>query len=65
MGVALRFAHLLSGGVPGILPRTKLKMSKNKLKLKVDDSSRVLIGEGVEKLFDELADLLNLKGKIK
>ena len=65
MGVALRFAHLLSGGIPGILPRTKLKISKTKLKLTVDDASRVLIGEAVEKLFDEMADMLELKGKIK
>ena len=65
MGVALRFAHLLSGGVPGILPRTRLKMSKSKLKLIVDKASHVLIGETVESLFDDLADMLNLKGKIK
>ena len=65
MGVALRFTHLLSGGVPGILPRTRLKMSKSKLKLIVDKASHVLIGETVESLFDDLADMLNLMGKIK
>jgi exopolyphosphatase / guanosine-5'-triphosphate,3'-diphosphate pyrophosphatase len=64
MGIALKFAHLLSGGVPGILPRTTLKMSKSKLKLEVDATSQVLIGDSVEKLFHDLADTLEVTGKI-
>jgi|AP95_1055475.scaffolds.fasta_scaffold09605_2 exopolyphosphatase/guanosine-5'-triphosphate,3'-diphosphate pyrophosphatase len=65
MGVALRLAHMLSGGVPGILPRTTLHISKAKLKLKVDKASRVLIGDAVEKLFYDLADMLEIEGSIK
>jgi exopolyphosphatase/guanosine-5'-triphosphate,3'-diphosphate pyrophosphatase len=65
MGVALRMAHLLSGGVPGILPRTELKMSKSKLKLKVDEASAVLIGSAVEEIFDDLAGTLGVKGEIE
>ena len=65
MGVALRMAHSLSGGVPGILPRTALNMSNSKLILKVDESSRVLIGNSVEKIFHDLADTLDVKGKIE
>ncbi len=65
MGVALRLAHLLSGGVPGILSRTELEMSKSELKLKVDETSRVLIGNAVEKIFYYLADTLEVSGKIE
>ncbi len=65
MGVALRLAHLLSGGVPGILPRTALEVSGSELNLKVDESSRVFIGDAVEKIFYNLAATLELSGKIK
>jgi exopolyphosphatase/guanosine-5'-triphosphate,3'-diphosphate pyrophosphatase len=64
MGMALRLAHLFSGGVPGILSTTGLKLSDSNLKLNVQISSRVLIGDAVERLFYELADILKVKGNI-
>ncbi|HIF58576.1 MAG TPA: Ppx/GppA family phosphatase [Rhodospirillales bacterium] len=65
MGVALRFAHLISGGVPGVLPCVNLKVYDETLRLSVDGSDRDLISESVERLFYELADTLNLLGEIK
>jgi len=65
MGQALRFAHLISGGVPGILTRSTLKLSKSRLELEVDDSSKALIGDAVKKLFLALATTLDVSGDIK
>ena len=48
-----------------ILERVNLKVYDKKLKLSVDGSDRDLISESVERLFYELADTLNLLGKIK
>jgi exopolyphosphatase/guanosine-5'-triphosphate,3'-diphosphate pyrophosphatase len=65
MGKALRFAHLISGGAPGVLPCVSLKIYNKKLELSVDGSNRDLISGSVEKLFYELAKTLGLKGKIQ
>jgi exopolyphosphatase/guanosine-5'-triphosphate,3'-diphosphate pyrophosphatase len=64
MGLALRLAHLLSGGVPGILSKTILKLFDSNLILEVQPKNQVLIGNAVEKLFYELAYTLKKKGKI-
>ena len=65
MGKALRFAHLISGGAPGVLPCVSLKVYNKTLELSVDGSDRDLISGSVEKLFCELAKTLGLKGKIQ
>jgi exopolyphosphatase/guanosine-5'-triphosphate,3'-diphosphate pyrophosphatase len=64
MGMALRFAYLISGGAPGILPCVSLKIYNKNLELRVGRLDRDLISESVEKLFYELADALDLFGKI-
>ena len=65
MGKALRFAHVISGGVPGVLPCLSLKVYKKSLELSVDGSDRDLITRSVEKLFYELAKSLGLMGEIR
>ena len=64
MGMALRFAYLISGGAPGILPYVSLKIYNKNLELRVGRLDRDLISESVEKLFYELADALDLFGEI-
>jgi exopolyphosphatase/guanosine-5'-triphosphate,3'-diphosphate pyrophosphatase len=65
MGMALRFAYLISGGAPEILPSVSLKIYNKNLELRVGRLDRDLVSESVEKLFYELASTLDLFGKIK
>jgi exopolyphosphatase / guanosine-5'-triphosphate,3'-diphosphate pyrophosphatase len=65
MGLALRFAHLISGGVPGILPKTKLRIKDRLLELRVDNDSSALISTSVERLFLNLGSKLKLEGRIE
>ena len=65
MGKALRFAHVISGGAPGVLPCVSLKVYKKSLELSVSESDRDLITGSVEKLFYELAKSLGLTGEIR
>ena len=63
-GVALRLAHTFSGGVPGILRKSRLELANKKLTFHLGEEGQVLLGEAVEKLFHELADTLNVQGEI-
>ncbi len=64
LGLALRLAHTLSGGVPGILPKSHLELTGRKLTLHLGEAGQVLLGEAVEKLFYELAETLGIEGAI-
>jgi exopolyphosphatase/guanosine-5'-triphosphate,3'-diphosphate pyrophosphatase len=65
VGLALRFAHLISGGVSGVLPSVSLKIADEKLVLEVDKADRDLISSSVEKMFYDLSNALGLFGEIK
>ena len=65
MGLALRFAHLISGGVPGILPKTKLRIDDKLIQLIVENDSKSLISLSVKKLFLNLSNELKLEGRIE
>ncbi len=62
---AQRLAYLLSGAMPGLLPRVKLQFDGKKgLRLELPKSLRDLAGERVEKRFAELAMLVGKQTKI-
>ena len=60
-GLALRLAHMLSGGAPGLLPRTRLRRTKTTLVLKLPEEREVFEGDAVERRFRALARSLGLK----
>lgn len=64
VGLALRLAHTLSGGAPGLLPRTRLERDKERLVLELPDESAVFLSEAVERRCKSLARSLGLKAKI-
>ena len=64
IGLALRLAHVLSGGVPDVLPRSKLSLTSNRLTMKLEGDAKELSGEGVQRIFDDLAEQLGVKGEI-
>ena len=64
IGLALRLAHVLSGGVPDVLPRSILTLTSNRLTMKLQGDAKELSGEGVQRIFDDLAEQLGVKGEI-
>lgn len=65
-GLALRLAHTISGGAPGLLAQTKLRVSKDKLFLSVaDDHRAALVSEAVERRLKTLAKALGKKGRVE
>ena len=65
LGLSLRLAHSLSASLPGVLPKTKLKVGKNKLKLFISPELSDLIAPIIEKRLAILADTLGLEPKVK
>jgi exopolyphosphatase/guanosine-5'-triphosphate,3'-diphosphate pyrophosphatase len=65
LGLALRLAFALSGGAPGVLKRVRLKRDGDQLRLKVPRSLATMIGEAVERRFEDLVEANGGKGKIK
>ena len=62
---ALRLAYLLSGAMPGVLPKIKLSFDgKKALKLTVPKSHADLAGERIERRFEELATLAGRQPEI-
>lgn len=62
---AQRLAYLLSGAMPGVLPKISLHYENGKtLKLAIPPAHRDLIGERVEKRFAELAMLAGKQAEI-
>jgi exopolyphosphatase/guanosine-5'-triphosphate,3'-diphosphate pyrophosphatase len=64
IGLALRLAHTLSGGAPGLLPQTRMKFKDDRLILEVPDDSPVFLSEAVERRLKTLARSMDLKPKI-
>ncbi|MGB0478438.1 MAG: hypothetical protein ACPGJJ_03715, partial [Parvibaculales bacterium] len=65
LGLSLWLAHSLSASLPGVLPKTKLKVGKNKLKLFISPELSDLIAPIIEKRLAILADTLGLEPKVK
>jgi len=61
LGLALRLSHTLSGGTRGILPKTQLIVSDDKIELTIPEELSVLLGVHAKKRLDALA---NCQGKI-
>ena len=64
LGLALRLAHLISGGVPGLLEKTGLSLTKSNLTLGLAPNRKLFHSEAVERLFRDLAKTLDVKPKI-
>lgn len=63
IGQALRLAHTLSGGAPGLLPQTLLKVEKERLMLAVPADNAIFASEAIERRFKQLAESAGLKAK--
>ena len=64
-GLALRLAHVLSGGVPGLLVQTNLKRSTKRIVLDLGKNRKLFKGEAVQKLISHLADVMKVTFLIK
>jgi exopolyphosphatase/guanosine-5'-triphosphate,3'-diphosphate pyrophosphatase len=60
-GLALRLAHTLSGGAPGLLALTRLQVEAGKLVLHLTENSSLFLSEAVERRFRALARSMALK----
>jgi exopolyphosphatase/guanosine-5'-triphosphate,3'-diphosphate pyrophosphatase len=65
LGLALRLAFAISGGAPSILKRVRLERDGDQLRLRVPRSLSTMIGEAVERRFEDLVEASGGKGKIK
>lgn len=65
LGLSFRLAHSLSASLPGMLPHTRLKAGRKKLKLKVDPAHQQIIGPIIEKRLALLAAQLDLRPELK
>lgn len=61
LGLVLRLAHVLTGGTPGLLPRTRLACALGELAMSVPNDEPLYAGEAVEKALDRLARMMGLK----
>ena len=64
IGLALRLAHTLSGGAPGLLAQTRLKVDKDRLILVLPADNAVFLSEAVDRRLKQLAASKGLKAKI-
>ncbi|MDP6805280.1 MAG: Ppx/GppA family phosphatase [Rhodospirillales bacterium] len=60
VGLALRLAFTLSGGVPDLLSRTRLKRKRQQVTLVLPDGGKIFEGEKVERRLRSLARVLGL-----
>ena len=64
LGLSFRLAHALSTSLPGLLPHSRLKVGKRKLRLEIDPSQKALLAPIITKRLDLLAAALRLEAKI-
>jgi exopolyphosphatase/guanosine-5'-triphosphate,3'-diphosphate pyrophosphatase len=64
IGLALRLAHSMSGGAPGLLPQTRLKAQERDLVLELPEDPGVFLSEAVERRFGRLAKTMGLRARI-
>ncbi len=60
LGVALRMAFLLSGGMRGVLERTSLSVKGNRLNLVLPSDGSILAGDAVDRRLRALAEVLEV-----
>jgi exopolyphosphatase/guanosine-5'-triphosphate,3'-diphosphate pyrophosphatase len=65
IGAAIRAAHMLSIGRPGIIDEIPLSYERNKLVLSIPRAYATLDGERLRRRFAALADLLELVGEVR
>ncbi len=65
IGAAVRTAHMLSIGRPGIIDEVGLYYEKDKLVIDLPPQHAVLAGERLRRRLDELAVLLDCKGEVR
>ncbi len=65
VGAAVRTAHMLSIGMPGVIPRTPLTYEGGRLVLTLPRDLAALDGERLRRRFDSLADLLDRKAEVR
>ncbi len=64
-GLALRLAYTLTGGVPGLLKGSSLKLSETKLTLSLTSNHALLVGEAVQRRLDALGRALSRTTELK
>ncbi|CCQ72855.1 Ppx/GppA family phosphatase [Magnetospira sp. QH-2] len=62
VGLALRLGTTLTGGVPGLLPRTSLEFTGTTLILRVPQDDHVFVSEAVSQRLQAVAKSLKVKG---
>ena len=65
IGQALRLAHTLTGGAPGLLPQTLLLRKSSALTLELPRDPLAFLSEAVERRFQRLVKAVGLKGEIR
>lgn len=65
LGAALRTAHMLSIGRPGIIPQTPLSYEDGRLVLSIPPAYAALDGERLRRRFAALAALLDMPGEVR
>jgi exopolyphosphatase/guanosine-5'-triphosphate,3'-diphosphate pyrophosphatase len=65
VGAAVRAAHMLSIGRPGVIPETRLELEKDRLVLLIPKAFAGLNGERLRRRFSTLAQQLDRKSEIR
>jgi exopolyphosphatase/guanosine-5'-triphosphate,3'-diphosphate pyrophosphatase len=65
IGLALRLAYTLTGGVPGLLRGSSLRLTDAKLTLNLMSDNALLLGEAVQRRLDALGRALGRPTEIK
>jgi len=65
LGAALRTAHMLSVGRPGIIPHTPIGYDGRRLVLEIPSAYADLDGERLRRRFEALAALLDMPGEVR
>jgi exopolyphosphatase / guanosine-5'-triphosphate,3'-diphosphate pyrophosphatase len=63
-GLALRLAHTLSGGAPGLLGRTSLEADEETLTLRLPDEEDIFVSEAATRRFKSLARSMGRSGLV-
>ena len=61
VGVALRLAHVFSGGIPGLLPQSELIHTNGELDLRLDAAVDSFAGSAAQRVLGQLSDILKSK----
>ena len=65
LGAALRIAHMLSIGRPGIIDETPLSYEGGRIVLSIPPAYRALDGERLRRRFEALAELLDMPAEVR